>query len=85
MNNQLSLINVGAVVVVSIDVSVTAADAVCCVVQMIARGRLGEMVAAWGLELSAEVVDLLQRLMRPDPSERISLSEALNHPWMQAR
>ena len=32
-------------------------------------------------EISAEGKDLLSRLLRVDPEERLSAGQALNHPW----
>ena len=52
--------------------------------RMIADGRLQEMVEHWGFDFSDEVVDLMQRILRPVPQERISLSQIQQHPWMIA-
>ncbi len=32
--------------------------------------------------LSAEGMDLLQRLLNPDPASRLSVQQALQHPWV---
>ena len=37
----------------------------------------------WGIHLSPEAVDLLQRLITIDPRHRLTLDEALAHPWLQ--
>ncbi|KRX99287.1 Aurora kinase A [Trichinella pseudospiralis] len=34
--------------------------------------------------LSEEASDLIKKLLTKDPSKRISLSELIQHPWMQA-
>jgi serine/threonine protein kinase len=36
---------------------------------------------AWAL-VSPEAVDLVKRLLTPDPDKRISLSQAFQHPWI---
>ena len=48
----------------------------------IAEGRLREMVEDWGFILSPASLDLLQGILRPDPRQRLSLTQILNHPWM---
>ena len=50
--------------------------------RMIAEGRLREMVLDWGFELSMEVLDLMQNILRPEPDQRLSLAQILAHPWM---
>lgn len=52
--------------------------------RMIAEGRLQEMMESWGFDFSDEVVDLMQRILRPVPQERISLAQIQQHPWMTA-
>ncbi|TMW58142.1 hypothetical protein Poli38472_011730 [Pythium oligandrum] len=44
------------------------------------------VLAAWGVQsqFSAEIVDLLSRMLQVEPTHRISVSEILNHPVMQA-
>jgi serine/threonine protein kinase len=50
--------------------------------RMIAEGRLREMVLDWGFDLSREVLDLIQNILRPEPDQRLTLSRILSHPWM---
>lgn len=50
--------------------------------QMIATGRLAELLDIWQLQLSAEARDLLTRLLQPVPEDRITLEEVLRHPWV---
>ncbi len=50
--------------------------------QMISRGRLSDLLSQWGYgHLSREVQDLLHKLLRPDPIERITLEEVSRHEW----
>jgi serine/threonine protein kinase len=52
------------------------------------RGRVGELAAKYGKRvgksicLSDDLVDLLQKMLKSDPKERISLDEILEHPWV---
>jgi serine/threonine protein kinase len=48
-----------------------------------AEGRLAEVVDHWALELSDEVVDLVQRLLRPDPADRLTVEGVRQHIWMR--
>lgn len=50
---------------------------------MIASGRLPNLLEQWGITLSPILVDLLMRLLRASPHQRISLDDVLLHPWMQ--
>ena len=50
--------------------------------RMVAAGHLREMVIQWGMEMSDEVLDLIQRILRPDPAQRLTISQILAHPWM---
>jgi serine/threonine protein kinase len=50
--------------------------------QMVKAGRLGSMLLHWNITLSAEAVDLMTRILRPVPADRLSLEEILAHPWM---
>ena len=33
--------------------------------------------------LTSPAIDLIQRLLTLDPSERISMDDAMDHPWLQ--
>ena len=46
-------------------------------------GQLKAVVQHWGLNLSNDLVDLLQGLFWEDPLRRLTLEEFLSHPWMQ--
>eukprot|EP01033_Poteriospumella_lacustris_P008378 gene8378-6047_t len=51
---------------------------------MVADGRLAEMVYSWGYDfLSEEVLDFIQRILRPTPTDRLTLDQMLQHPWMR--
>lgn len=49
---------------------------------MVADGRLGEMISMWGLNVRNEAVDLIQRILHPDPIQRLTLEQIAAHPWM---
>lgn len=44
---------------------------------------LAGLLRHWGIHLSEEAVDLMQRLITRNPRERITLEEALDHPWVR--
>mmetsp|Transcript_5599 Transcript_5599/g.8319 ORF Transcript_5599/g.8319 Transcript_5599/m.8319 type:complete len:354 (-) Transcript_5599:92-1153(-) len=50
--------------------------------RMIAEGRLHVLTECWNMDLSHEVLDLIQHILRPDPNQRLSISQILAHPWM---
>eukprot|EP00600_Ochromonadales_sp_CCMP1393_P005713 CAMPEP_0174974818 /NCGR_PEP_ID=MMETSP0004_2-20121128/12076_1 /TAXON_ID=420556 /ORGANISM="Ochromonas sp., Strain CCMP1393" /LENGTH=360 /DNA_ID=CAMNT_0016225555 /DNA_START=221 /DNA_END=1303 /DNA_ORIENTATION=- len=52
--------------------------------KMICEGRLQEMLTSWGLNLNPMAVDLMQRILRPDPQTRLTIPQILSHPWMTA-
>lgn len=45
-------------------------------------GRLADVVRHWNLNISEGAVDLIQRLLRPNPADRLTLQQARAHPWM---
>ncbi len=49
---------------------------------MICDGQLGAMLEAWDMPLSAEVIDLMQRILRPIPADRLTLTQIKSHAWM---
>lgn len=53
--------------------------------QMIANGRLSEMLDSWGMtHISGAVRDLLNKmLVVDDPSRRYTIEQITNHPWIQ--
>mmetsp|Transcript_6899 Transcript_6899/g.7144 ORF Transcript_6899/g.7144 Transcript_6899/m.7144 type:complete len:351 (+) Transcript_6899:264-1316(+) len=50
---------------------------------MILNGQLGDMLEHWGVYLSAEAIDLLQRMLNRNPSERLTVEQIMEHPWMK--
>jgi serine/threonine protein kinase len=51
----------------------------------ISNGHLQQLVTHWNLDLSADLVDLLQRMFWLKPEMRLSLNQVKAHPWMQER
>lgn len=49
----------------------------------ITRGNLRTMLLNGGFYFSEECMDMMQRLLTSDIKERLSLEEAINHPWVQ--
>ena len=45
-------------------------------------GGLQRLVENWRRPISLQAVDLLQNMLREDPSERLSLFQVMNHPWV---
>ena len=62
---------------------VTAAYALDDRYRLICNGGLGAMIRQWGFSLSMEAVDLLHNLLRPNPSDRLTIKEILEHPWIK--
>jgi serine/threonine protein kinase len=50
--------------------------------RMVVRGGLTRMLASWDREISPEATDLLQRMLREDPRQRLSLVEVQDHAWL---
>ena len=48
------------------------------------NGYLVQMLTEWNVGLSADAMDLLQRMFWLDPLDRLSLEQVWNHPWMCA-
>lgn len=47
------------------------------------NGYFAQTVASWNLGLSADLIDLLQRMFFINPTDRLSLDQVRAHPWMQ--
>jgi serine/threonine protein kinase len=45
-------------------------------------GYLVQMLTEWKLGLTADAMDLLQRMLFLDPKDRLSLEQVRHHPWM---
>jgi serine/threonine protein kinase len=43
-----------------------------------------KMVHGWGIELSRNATDLLSNMLKEDPTERLSLLQIRDHPWVMA-
>ena len=54
---------------------------------MIENGRLEGLLEAWALRkrFSDDAVDLVSRLLHCAPAGRMSMAEALAHPWLRVR
>ena len=50
--------------------------------RMITKGGLVLMLNQWNRPISDEAGDLLQRMLREDPKDRLSLMEVMDHPWV---
>jgi len=50
--------------------------------KIISRGRLDVVLNAWGITMSADAQDLLQRMLMARPSERLTLQQVMHHPWV---
>lgn len=50
--------------------------------RMVVRGGLERMLRSWNRPLSPTAADLLQKMLREDPRERLSLCEVKDHPWV---
>jgi len=50
--------------------------------RMITQGGLVVMIENWGRGVSSEAGDLLQRMLRKHPSERLSIMDVMEHPWV---
>jgi serine/threonine protein kinase len=48
------------------------------------NGYLVQMLIEWNVGLSADAMDLLQRMFWLDPLDRLSLEQVWSHPWMAA-
>ena len=50
--------------------------------RMVVRGGLERMLRSWQRPVSPQATDLLQKMFREDPRERLSLCEIQDHPWV---
>ena len=48
----------------------------------ISQGNLAEHLINYNLDLSDEAVDLMQRMFKLYPRERLSINQIRAHPWM---
>lgn len=50
--------------------------------RMISQGGLERLLRSWGVDVSPEGIDLVQRMLMADPRQRPSFSEIKEHPWV---
>lgn len=50
--------------------------------RMIRDGGLRNMLLQWNIIISDEAMDLLQRMLRADPRQRLTIEQIRLHPWM---
>ena len=49
---------------------------------LIVTGNLVRQLKSWGIHLSDEAGDLLQRMLQLHPRDRLTLAEVMAHPWV---
>merc|ERR1711988_592 len=52
---------------------------------LVKSGQIKTMVKSWRMEhlFSEDAMDLVTRMLKVDPNERISLEEIIEHPWIE--
>ena len=50
--------------------------------RIVVKGGLEKMLRSWGRPVSPLATDLLQKMLREDPRQRLSLVEVKDHPWV---
>lgn len=50
--------------------------------RMLRDSKLPEMLQQWSINLSNHAVDLLERILKCNPTERLSIAEIQQHPWI---
>lgn len=54
--------------------------------QLISEGKLQTILDEYNIKnISADGIDLLHKLLKTNPDERISLDGIIDHPWMAVR
>ena len=53
--------------------------------RIICEGGLEAILIQWDYQLSSDAVNLLNNLLRPDPLERLTVKEIIDHPWTRKR
>lgn len=56
-------------------------DRLCDRYTYIVSGELKSLMVQWGLIISDCAMDLIQNILREDPSQRLTLSQIKDHPW----
>lgn len=49
--------------------------------QMICQGGLHAMLDTWAIPMAPDAIDLIQRILRPVPEERLTIQQIFAHPW----
>jgi serine/threonine protein kinase len=49
----------------------------------ITNGRLAELLGHWKVPLSKSAINLVENILQPNPMDRCSLADILNHPWFE--
>jgi len=50
--------------------------------EIIVEGLLVNQLREWEIDLSDEAGDLLQRMLKENPRDRLTLGQVMNHPWV---
>lgn len=50
--------------------------------ELIVTGHLVEQLDEWGVEISRDAGDLLQRMLQLDPRHRLTLADVMEHRWV---
>jgi serine/threonine protein kinase len=50
--------------------------------RMVVRGGLERMLRSWQRPISPDAADLLQKMLKEDPNERLTLLEVKGHQWV---
>ncbi|GKZ01122.1 hypothetical protein MPSEU_001063800 [Mayamaea pseudoterrestris] len=50
--------------------------------ELIVSGRLMEQLCNWDIILTDEAGDLMQKMLRYKPKDRLTLAEVMSHPWV---
>ena len=58
-------------------------DRLCDRYAYIAAGELRSLMQQWGLHISENAMDLIQKILQEDPSLRLTVAQIKSHPWMQ--
>ena len=58
------------------------ATAMCWRYRAVRTGKLGQMLQHWNITLSPEVVDLMTKILRERPADRLTIEQVSTHPLM---
>lgn len=57
-------------------------DRMCDRYTYIVSGELRSLMSQWKLEISENAMDLIQNILREDPTQRLTIAQIQAHPWM---